>query len=150
MPLTTGNLLDYEATLDGHCLVAGEADWETVTTCPSDDNDDLYSFADENVDIKDVVKHVLGCYTELPCCSEDDPHREHHGPAPLFNALLTEPLHPSDPRCRSAKAEAALERELTGLRKNDVWDEKKSHTLVLFACNANADDTVPRPPYLRF
>ena len=33
-------MLDYNASLVGHFLMAGKADWKTVTTCPDNDDDD--------------------------------------------------------------------------------------------------------------
>ena len=43
---------------------------------------------------------------------------------PLWNALVTKTLHPSDPMCRSQEALDAVNAELRSLRKRPVWDEK--------------------------
>ena len=43
--------------------------------------------------------------------------------APLWNAMVTLALSPSDPRSRSFQAKAAVQKELDNLRAQRTWDE---------------------------
>ena len=43
---------------------------------------------------------------------------------PMWNAMVTLALSPSDPRSRSERAKAAVEKELDNLRAQPTWDEQ--------------------------
>ena len=68
------------------------------------------------------MREVLGDQDKE--CSDSDPHRQKVGRTSLWNALVTKALHPADPLCRCEEAKAALNEELSGLRKAKVWDEE--------------------------
>ena len=53
------------------------------------------------------------------------PNQPHRGALriPLWNAMVTKALHPSDPMARSARAVRAVDEELAALRSEKVWRE---------------------------
>ena len=104
--------------------------WETLTTCTPCDFDVLSQSHDSTVEFEDLAQHVLSDHLQFfddhdsAHISENKfiPHLDHVR-TPLMNALISEPIHPADPRNRTPQAKAALEKELKGLRDRGCWDE---------------------------
>ena len=109
---------DIKAAVSLHDAVSSaqagiNTDWVAVA--------DAFPTDSSTVELVDLARHVLHDRDDSDCAS-DDAHRSVSGPG-LWNAMVTKPLHPKDPLCRSERAKAALDKELSGLRSAGAWDE---------------------------
>ena len=69
-------------------------------------------------------QELLETVKRLPKMARE-PHREKcAGGMGLFPAMVTEAIHPADPRCQSAKARQAVDKERRGLLEETAWDQE--------------------------